>query len=463
MKPDTAAIPLRSRLVRRLLPLQAGLLGLLALLLAGSLWMTGLLLHQRDEDRVIEVVSTALGRDAGGALVLHQTVDLHKLQTETPGLWFLIRDRSGDVLKSGHIPPEFAAIGNALDGVGQAKLGWERTQDKPQRRAAQMKRVDTDAGNVQIIAATDGPMPAVRLASQAGILFLGLTLPSLAFMTLATLVATPIVVRRALSGLDEAADRAREIDIDKRGTRLPLKTVPAEVVPLVSAVNDALGRLDDGYERHRRFLADAAHELRTPIAILTTRLETLPAGDDKRRLMEDAARVGTLTEQLLDLERIERNLTKLAVVDLVEICAKVVADLAPMAIAAGYEISLQHDATKVPARGDRGSLERAVINLVQNAIQHGGRNGTILVSVQLPATIEVSDQGPGIPQDARDQVFEPFHRLAPLSHGAGLGLNLVREIVRLHDGNITILDSPDGGACFQMTLTPTGTIKRIDI
>jgi signal transduction histidine kinase len=281
-------------------------------------------------------------------------------------------------------------------------------------------------------------------------------------MTIATLVATPIVVRRALSGLDEAADRAREIDIDKRGTRLPLQTVPTEVAPLVSAVNDALGRLDEGYERHRRFLADAAHELRTPIAILTTRLEALPAGEDKKRLMEDAARVGTLTEQLLDLERIEHNLTEQAVVDLVEICAKVVADLAPMAIAAGYDISLQHETTDIRARGDRGSLERAVINLVQNAIQHGGRTGAITVTVRLPATIEVSDQGPGIPKAERDQIFEPFHRLKPLSHGAGLGLNLVREIVRLHDGNIAILDGPDSGACFQMTLTPTGIANRIN-
>ncbi len=179
------------------------------------------------------------------------------------------------------MPPEFAGLGSALDHIGQAKLGWDRSQDDSRNLNAQVKRVDTPAGNVQIIATTDGKVSCWKSLLQAGAVFLGLTLPSLLLMTLATLFSTPLVVRNALAGLDEAANQAREIDIDKRGTRLPVETVPSEISPLVRAVNDALGRLDDGYARHRRFLADAAHELRTPIAILTTRLGIAAAGHRK--------------------------------------------------------------------------------------------------------------------------------------------------------------------------------------
>jgi len=368
----------------------------------------------------------------------------------------LIRDRQGRSLAEGSVPAEFAGIGGALDDIGHAKLGWDHAQDNPYRRSARMKRVDTAVGNVQIVATTDGKISEVKSAIQIGLVFLGLTLPSLALMTLATLIATPMVVRNALAGLDDAAHQAREINIDKRGTRLPVGTVPVEIAPLVSAVNDALGRLDEGYERHRRFLADAAHELRTPIAILTTRLEALPQGDEKRRLIEDVARLANLTEQLLDLQRLEQHIAELSGLDLVTICAQVTANLAPMAIAAGYEISLQSDAERIHTWGDQSALERAVINLVQNAIQHGGRHGAIIVAARLPSTIEVTDQGPGIPPSQREQVFEPFHRLQPLALGAGLGLNLVREIVRLHHGEVSVGDGPSGGACFRITLPPIG-------
>jgi signal transduction histidine kinase len=319
-----------------------------------------------------------------------------------------------------------------------------------------MKHVATPAGTLQIIATTGGKTPEGRSVLKIVLVFLALTLPSALLMTIATLVATPIVIRTAIEGLDEAAHQARKIDIDERGTRLPVAAVPIEIAPLVNAVNDALGRLDEGYERHKRFLADAAHELRTPIAILTTRLEALPQGCEKARLIEDVARLATLTEQLLDLQRLEHHLVELSSIDLVAIGAQVTADLAPIAIAAGYEISLQNEADRIEAWGHQSSLERALVNLVQNAIQHGGRRGAIVVGVHLPATIEVSDQGPGIPASQREQVFEPFHRLQPFTRGAGLGLNLVQEIVRLHRGEVSVVDTPDG-ACFRITLPPVST------
>lgn len=454
----TPADSLKARLVHRLVPLQGALLAVLALIIVGTLWFTGFILHQRDEDRLICVLQDALIRDADGNLALRSTRHLDELREDNPRLWFEIRDGEGRTLTEGRVPPQFAGLGRALDGIGQAKFGFDRAQDRASKDGhlgARLQRVKTEAGDVQILATTDITLSDFTSWLQLVLAFLALTLPGLALMTLATKVATPMVVRSALAGLADAAQRAREIDIDKRGTRLPVTAIPGEVTPLVDAVNDALGRLDEGYERHKRFLADAAHELRTPIAILTTSLESLPEeGTDKTQLLQDAARLANLMEQLLDLQRLDQRIAKLSTVDLVAICARVTADLAPMAISAGYDISLLPDSERIEAWGDESSLERAVVNLVQNAIQHGGRRGIIVVAVHWPATIEVIDQGPGIPQSQREQVFEAFHRVRPLDRGAGLGLNLVREIVRLHQGEVGIGEGPGGGTRVRITLAP---------
>ena len=102
----------------------------------------------------------------------------------------------------------------------------------------------------------------------------------------------------------------------------------------------------------------------------------------------------------------------------------------------------------------QGALERALTNLVQNAIQHGGRKGRIAVRVDRPATISVTDDGPGIQACDRERVFEPFYRLKGHDRGAGLGLNLVQEIVRRHDGAVVISEGPAGGTCVEMTFKP---------
>jgi signal transduction histidine kinase len=445
---------LRSRLSWRLLSLQAVLLTALVAVVIGALSVSGFALAGRDEDRVIEIVQRALARDAQGDLILRSTTELKQLRSETPDLWFLVRDRQGHSLSVGAVPVEFAAIGSGLDQISQARLGWQLFEDDPRKPPARLKRVDTDAGNVQVITATQGRLTGAKALFMTSLALLGIALPGLLLMGTATFIATPMIVRRAFKGLDTTADQARRIDIHQRGARLSLDRIPLEVVPLVTAVNDALARLDQGYARHKRFVADAAHELRTPIAILNTRLESLPGGPDKTRLLEDAARLATLAEQLLDIQRLDRCGHPFTRVDLVAIAQSAAADLAPLAIAAGYELALDAPSTPVETIGDAAALERALTNLVQNAIQHGPRRGTIGIRVSRPASIEVTDEGAGIPADQREQIFEPFYRLTPLDRGAGLGLNMVREIVLLHGGHISVADAAIGGACFRISLPP---------
>jgi two-component system, OmpR family, sensor histidine kinase TctE len=216
------------------------------------------------------------------------------------------------------------------------------------------------------------------------------------------------------------AREAEGIDANNRGRRLSEAYVSTEIAPIVSAVNDALRRLDDGYERQHRFIASASHELRTLIAVLAAKVEAADSAA-VRALAFDVQRLATMTEQLLDLHRLETNRHDLAV-DLAAVARRVVADMAPLVVASGHSISREvlKSGTCI---GDAAALERVLMNLVQNVIDHGGTNIVIRV---LGAAFEVEDDGPGIPPSERERVFEPFHRLRPRATGSGLGLNLIR-------------------------------------
>ncbi|MDX8521560.1 sensor histidine kinase [Mesorhizobium dulcispinae] len=438
---------LKWSLVLRIAILQCVMLTLIIVGTLGAMLATGIVPNDY-EDGTMDVLTDALTRDATGALMLRDTSNLARLRTNVPDLWFIIRDRQGHRLQEGAVPAPYQPFVALLDNISDARIDLAIGEASPP--GGKIRWTDTAAGNVQIMSGTKGELSLLRVLGQAPNLFLWGILPLAGLMALATLFVTPWVVRGALSGLGNAAAAAEQIDIDKRGVQLPLEGVPKEVTPLVKAVNAALSRLDAGYERHKRFLTDAAHELRTPVAILNTRLASLPATPERARLLQDAARLSALADQLLDLQRLDRQAEHFGPVDLVVVARNVVVDLAPMAFAAGYEMSFDPAKEKLAVRGDRTAIERAVTNLVQNAIDHGGKTGRITVSVRSPAVIEVLDEGDGVPPSERERIFEPFYRLRPQDHGAGLGLNLVRDLMQLHGGKVEVLDGSARGACFRM-------------
>lgn len=438
------------RLVGRLAGLQAITLTLLILLIGAvaiGLLRAGLLIGEY-EGSTLDRLRDAVTRDAAGGLMLRPTPELAALRAEHADLWFIIRDTEGHQLSEGTVPAQFAPIASSLDHVSEARLKWNAAE--AMRPAGLVKWVDTSAGRIQIMTGTYGELSMWRALESTPLLFLNMILPIVVLMTLATLVATPFVVRRVMKGLAHVAAQAERIDIDQRGVQLPLDEVPVEIAPLVKAINAALDRLDKGYERHRRFLADAAHELRTPIAILSTRVASLEPGPEKTYLLEDATRLSVMAGQLLDLQRLDQQADTFAAVDLVAVARQVVLDLAPLAFAAGYEMSFEHEHEATVVSGDQTSLERALTNLVQNAIDHGRRRGTILVRVTKAGSIEVCDDGDGIAPEQREQILEPFRRLQPGGRGAGLGLDLVQSIMRLHGGRIEVDQAPSGGACMRM-------------
>jgi len=460
-------------LVRRLVFLQAAMLAIFIALCAAALWIANPTLLV-DNEAAVAALKGAVDRDPDGRLVVRETEALKQFRESFPHVWYIIRDKTGQSVRAGAVPEVYSgAPGALLDAVDRASLDLKRDDMRPE---AFVENTTTKAGPVQIITSTrssreqtdglelnisatvdvarnpDGSRNWQRALPALSLIIVTLVLPIVLVMGLATLVTMPAVVRRSFAGLVDTADQAARIDINTRGMQLPVQRVPQEIAPLVQAFNQTLTRLAHGYDQHNRFLTDAAHELRTPIAILRTRAELLTKEPESERLLHDIERLSHLAQQLLDHQMLERPADERRSVDLAELGRRVTADFAPLAIEAGYDLAFEPPRGKVEILANGSQIERALANLVRNAIDHGGGAGTITVAVDDGGGLEVRDEGPGIPPAERENVFQPFYRLQPQSRGAGLGLNLARRIAELHGGTVRILDGAWHGARVRMEL-----------
>ncbi|PKR89790.1 sensor histidine kinase [Pleomorphomonas diazotrophica] len=400
------------------------------------------------DDDVLAIVASNLTL-ADGRLDVGRDEDLAALMADHPRFWFVVRDGEGRSLRYGPVPPR---VSQFLDGFKAVVYAEIRTDGSDPDLDVLMRVRDGPAGPV-IVATGGGPEVTGFLDrfKELNKYYLGL----LALMATLTLVGTPILLRKEFRGVTRVAEEAEHIDIDQPGTRLTEANVPEEIRGMVQAMNAALLRLDQGLEKRHRFLATAAHELRTPIAILTTRIELLAAGDDRTRLLLDVARLGTLADQLLDLQRLDNDGQLRTPLDLCALASEVARDIAPLVVTAGAEIALDVPPWPVMVAADRQAISRVLTNLIQNAIAHGGPGVAIEVEVTPNAEVRIRDNGPGVPPADRERIFEPFHRGSTDRGGAGLGLNLVQEIVTRHHGSVHVTDAAKGGAEFVVRL-PSG-------
>lgn len=432
---------LKQRLIAHLLVLQ------LAVLLAFGLSFVTLLVVADEGGALVspapvETAFRAVKRNASGKLELADTAELARVRREQPHFWFIARSDGGEIVQSGDVPDIYRGMTVALDRMTYSDI---RDDGPPSNYLAVIRRMTNEEGSFTVFGqGTLLSQPSLILSFSR--LFVA---PMLVLLALVTIFAVPRIVNRAIRGISDLARETDEINITHRSHRLAETAVPSEVRPLVRGIS-ALHRLDQSYGQHQRFILDAAHELRTPVAILQARLDLLASGPERDRLISDCERISALAEQLLDLQRLEADARPFTAVDLVALCRNVAADLAPLAIDEGYDLSFEQNTEQSLIQGDAVSLERAVTNLVQNAIEHAGNQGVIVVRVEPDGVIEVSDDGPGIPEAERERVFEAFYRLKPRERGAGLGLNLVLQIAQRHKGRVSILTSQSGGACFRL-------------
>jgi two-component system sensor histidine kinase TctE len=240
---------------------------------------------------------------------------------------------------------------------------------------------------------------------------------------------------------------------------VPIEDSPREVQPLLHSMNDLLHRLRDSIAQQKRFTADVSHQLRTPLAGIKTQAEVALRETDLERIhhalewiRSGTVRLSHLVNQLLALARVEPGAGReihFQELDLAKLARDTTAEWVTTALSRQIDLGFETTQKHVPINGNALMLQELISNLLDNAVRHTPLHGKITVIVTADedqATLMVEDNGPGIPLDEREQIFERFYRLPESTgEGCGLGLAIVREIALMHHGKVNIESGAGGG------------------
>lgn len=273
-----------------------------------------------------------------------------------------------------------------------------------------------------------------------------------------------IIIGRGLDSLERVAE-----EVSNRAPShlepVNIKAVPQEIKPVIDELNKLFHRLKEGFDREKRFAADAAHELRTPLAAIKTQAQVAlnapslaEKNDALEKLISSVDRSTHVVQQLLTMSKLvpeAGTINDLSKVNLVKIAQEILATLVPTAIEKNIELELEHDKHLPKFTGNATAISILIRNLVDNAIRYSSPGGHVIVrirAVQHELLLEVCDDGPGIPDELRARVFERFFRvLGNKSQGSGLGLGIVKQICDLHNARVT-LESPKEGTGLVVTV-----------
>ena len=277
-----------------------------------------------------------------------------------------------------------------------------------------------------------------------------------------------LLVRRALTPVEQITRAAERITQHNLSERLPVSSTGDELERLSIALNRMITRLDDAFQNSKRFVADASHDLRTPLTILQGELESFAENsrlDSELRdrvgsMLEEVVHLGKIVEQLFTLSRLDAGeaRTEWTRFDLADLAKTTAEQMSLLAEDKGITISC--DASqRLTVTGNQVRLKQVVVNLLDNAIKYTPAKGAIhlrVLAVNGHAVLEVQDNGPGIPPDALPHVFERFYRVdksrSADSESAGLGLSIVKSICTAHGAEVEAQSAVGSGSCFRVRL-----------
>jgi two-component system sensor histidine kinase TctE len=322
--------------------------------------------------------------------------------------------------------------------------------DKVRVAAFALSLKGTSASGVALVQVGETLSRRLALADRAT---LAIVIPML-LMTLTAAAAIAYGVGQGLEPVGRLRDRLsarKAFDLSP----VPLEGTPAELQPFLYEINSLLLRLSEAVEAQSRFVSDAAHQLRTPIAGIRAQAEAAlasPHPEDAQhalaRIAQSTQTMGDLVQKLLVLARVDaaENTLRLNRLDGAELVREVAREWAPQALDKGVEIGFEMNGGEAWVMGDAQLLREMLANLIDNALRYGGTRITLTVSrSEQGVAWSVADNGPGIPEQQRAAVFIPFHRLSGGVDGAGLGLTIVQRIAHLHGAKVS-LESAEFGA-----------------
>ena len=290
-------------------------------------------------------------------------------------------------------------------------------------------------------------------------------------------VCTYFLTKKTLTPLQKLTSEVSQIQAQNLSTQLAVPNSKDEIAQLTSSFNEMLTRLDNAFSTQKQFSANAAHELRTPLAVLQTNLEVFEKKQEPEMveyqqlftmIREQTTRLSQLVGTLLDMTNL-KSVPRTDQVALEELVDEVFCDLDPVAEKAGISIHFDDSSSQDSHTDVTGSyvlLYRAVYNLVENAIKYNRPNGSVTVSVKeknSQVMILVKDTGIGISPENQKKIFDPFFRVdksrSRAMGGAGLGLALVDSIAREHGGSVKVLESNEKGSIIALML-PVSSSKN---
>jgi two-component system sensor histidine kinase QseC len=259
------------------------------------------------------------------------------------------------------------------------------------------------------------------------------------------------IVGRGLRGLSQVAKELANRQTNNLES-VSLANMPTEILPLVEEINHLFKRLDEGIEREKRFTADAAHELKTPLAAIKTQAQVAlnsvsveQKNDALKKLIASVDRSSHVVQQLLTMSRLVPEnslLNDIRPVNLAKTAREIIAMLVPFAVEKNIEIEFEDRTKNTTFPGNETAIGILIRNLVDNAIRYSKNKGKILISVFVEKKyifLEIQDNGPGISEKLQKRVFERFYRaIGTNTQGSGLGLAIVKQIVELHKGRISL-------------------------
>jgi heavy metal sensor kinase len=353
---------------------------------------------------------------------------------------------------------EHAGLARALQDSAMPPESWKG-------RDGRHYRVEAIAGPSYTVAA------AIEEGSRREVFWMlvAILATGIPFAVCLAIVGGYFLAGRVLAPVGAMADKAREITADSLGERLPVGNPQDEFGRLATVFNDTLSRLNDSFDRLRRFTADASHELRTPLTAMRSVGEVALQGSlDPGRsrevigsMLEEVERLTRLVDSLLVLTRADSGATRPAceVVELAALAGNVADHLRVLAEEKQQSLSVQTTA-RVEAVCDPAIVRLGLMNLLHNAIKYTPNGGAIQVRAKATASgqpsIEVQDTGPGIPVAHQERIFERFYRVDPgrtrESGGAGLGLAIARWAVASNGGRIELESEESKGSLFRIVL-----------
>lgn len=319
------------------------------------------------------------------------------------------------------------------------------------------QNIRNPAGDLVLLVVAEGREARVELANA---IIKGVIIPQFLVLPIAVLLIW-FGLSRGVAPINALQRRLRARRPDDLSA-IDEQTTPVEITPLVTAMNDLLGRLSGNIEAQRRFVADAAHQLKTPLAGLRSQAELALKSapnqeieENLRKIVSGTARATRLINQLLLMASAENpDRVQLVPLDLNSLARQVTEEWVPQALDRGIDLGFEGIDDVAMIRGHALLISEALNNLIDNALRYAPYSGHVTVCIDVTSTdvsLAVQDNGPGIPPDERERIFDRFYRvLGTQTHGSGLGLAIVKEIAQKHHAKLSV-------SAANTTANPPGT------